>query len=67
MKKYEYVSVTFNKTLSKGYVISEDPTRIIDYYADEGYTYRGYLPLKYIPDLYDHYMSEMVLIFEHNC
>lgn len=60
MKKYEFVSVK----LQNNYVanaVSEEHRKIISEYAEKGYKYAGYVPLKQGPS---GKIVEMDLIFE---
>lgn len=45
MKKYEYVKVVLKNNPATN-AISEEHRRIIDSYAEKGYRYAGYIPVK---------------------
>lgn len=58
MKKYEYVSIDINWVFGSG---NTQHREIIDKYAADGYTYKGYIPTKINAD---GRMKTMDLIFE---
>ena len=58
MKKYEYVKLDGNKFFGASYI---EHRRIIDQYAEKGYSYVGYIPLE-ITDYGK--IKEIDLIFE---
>lgn len=60
MKKYEYVNLKLKNNVVKD-ATSTEHRKIIDYYAEKGFVYVGYIPTRLGPS---GKIVEMDLIFE---